>query len=213
MIAGRCEPGAIDAEGRQVDSLEFHLVEKAVGASSREAFTGRSHMRSPNPDAEQALSDSDRVLLRKSVRDLLSVRWPAEKAVEQSADEAHARRPVETPPPDGAAGGVHADVPGLAPRDQGDHLEGDRSQHDEQRSAADARGHLAPFPDQQGGQAERGERGQGRRQRGPTASRQRDSPTRRTRDDLWPTPRLSRMSARQAEGTCGPPGNPGRRAL
>ena len=43
-------------------------------------------MRSPNPDAEQALSDSDRVLLRKSVRDLLSMRWPAEKAVEKSAD-------------------------------------------------------------------------------------------------------------------------------
>lgn len=43
-------------------------------------------MRPPNPDAEQALTDSDRALLRKSVRDLLSVRWPAEKAVQQSAD-------------------------------------------------------------------------------------------------------------------------------
>jgi acyl-CoA dehydrogenase len=43
-------------------------------------------MRPPNPDAEQALSDSDRALLRKSVRDLLSVRWPAEKALQQSAD-------------------------------------------------------------------------------------------------------------------------------
>lgn len=43
-------------------------------------------MRPPNPDAEQALSDSDRALLRKSVRDLLSLRWPAEKAVQQSID-------------------------------------------------------------------------------------------------------------------------------
>jgi alkylation response protein AidB-like acyl-CoA dehydrogenase len=43
-------------------------------------------MRPPNPDAAQALSDSDRALLRKSVRDLLSVRWPAERALQQSAD-------------------------------------------------------------------------------------------------------------------------------
>jgi acyl-CoA dehydrogenase len=43
-------------------------------------------MRPPNPDAEPALSDSDRALLRKSVRDLLSARWPAEKAVQQSGD-------------------------------------------------------------------------------------------------------------------------------
>src|SRR4051812_48142460 len=43
-------------------------------------------MRPPNPDAAQALSASDRALLRKSVRDLLSVRWPAERAVQQSAD-------------------------------------------------------------------------------------------------------------------------------
>ncbi|AMN44667.1 acyl-CoA dehydrogenase family protein [Rhodoplanes sp. Z2-YC6860] len=43
-------------------------------------------MRPPNPEAEPALSDSDRVLLRKSVRDLLSARWPAEKAVQQSVD-------------------------------------------------------------------------------------------------------------------------------
>src|SRR5215213_9801169 len=47
---------------------------------------GQSQMNSLNLDAEPALSDSDRSLLRKSVRDFLSKNWPADHAVENAGD-------------------------------------------------------------------------------------------------------------------------------
>jgi alkylation response protein AidB-like acyl-CoA dehydrogenase len=43
-------------------------------------------MNSLDPNAEPALSDSDRSLLRKSVRDFLSKNWPADHAVENAGD-------------------------------------------------------------------------------------------------------------------------------
>jgi alkylation response protein AidB-like acyl-CoA dehydrogenase len=38
------------------------------------------------PDSRTSLSDADRGLLRKSVRDLMAVRWPADKAVEMAGN-------------------------------------------------------------------------------------------------------------------------------
>jgi len=45
-------------------------------------------MSSSKPQPDEGISDAERSLLRKSVRDFLSARWPAEKAVEQSGSAA-----------------------------------------------------------------------------------------------------------------------------
>jgi 3-oxo-4-pregnene-20-carboxyl-CoA dehydrogenase beta subunit len=43
-------------------------------------------MASPHPGTLEALSDTDRDLLRRSIRDFLAARWPAEGAVERSGE-------------------------------------------------------------------------------------------------------------------------------
>jgi alkylation response protein AidB-like acyl-CoA dehydrogenase len=43
-------------------------------------------MSSPDPDTMDALSDTDRDLLRRSIREFLAARWPAEGAVERASE-------------------------------------------------------------------------------------------------------------------------------
>jgi 3-oxo-4-pregnene-20-carboxyl-CoA dehydrogenase beta subunit len=45
-------------------------------------------MSPPKPQSNEGISDADRSMLRKSVRDFLSAHWPAEKAVEQAESTA-----------------------------------------------------------------------------------------------------------------------------
>jgi hypothetical protein len=62
-----------------------------------------------------------------------------EVAVEQVAQVADARGAVETPPVDAPARRVDASVPGLAARDQPDHLEQNGGAENQQRGAAERR--------------------------------------------------------------------------
>src|SRR6185503_10079079 len=74
----------------------------------------------------------------------------AELAVEEVAEVADARRPVEPSPADPAPRSAHAHMPGLAAGDQPNHVEQHRGAQDPERGELDGGGEvtaLAPEPD------------------------------------------------------------------
>ena len=87
-------------------------------------------------------------LLRRRAPQRRDARGRAELAVQELADAAEARRPVELAAAHRPAGGVHAHAPCLAARDQRHHLERHRQRDHAGRGARDAGLELVPLADE-----------------------------------------------------------------